>query len=128
LLARESTQPGPWTRAHLGRLGAEERGSHGERLARYQREVERQVMALEPPAPARIRPRSAEHADRVVVGIAHQATEGLHLAQHTFQADHVRRLGVARSAQARLHQLVLRDAPGARDLLERMSLAPTSAL
>src|SRR5438132_6449028 len=36
-----------------------------------------QVMALEPPAPARIRPRSAEHADRVVVGRSEEHTSEL---------------------------------------------------
>src|SRR4030095_8572115 len=75
-------------------------------LVRYEREVQREMVTLQPPAPRRARTRGPEHRDRVVLGIAEQPPEGLELAQHRFQANHVDRLAVAHAAEARLHQRV----------------------
>jgi hypothetical protein len=52
-LARERAKAGQRARAHLGRVGPEEDRGDGDRLARHQREVQRQVVTLEAPAPGR---------------------------------------------------------------------------
>ena len=53
LLARERAQALERARAHLGRIGAEEGRRDGDGLAGHEREVEREMMALEAPAPGR---------------------------------------------------------------------------
>ena len=111
-------------RAHLGRIGAEERRRDRDRLAGHEREVEREMMALEAPAPGRRgRIRRAEHRDRVVLGIAQEPAERLELAQHALEADHVDGLGVADRREARLHQLVGRGPRGRGHRLEGQALA-----
>jgi hypothetical protein len=74
------------TRRNLGRVGAEEGGRHRDRPAGHEREVERQVMALDPPAPRGRRAWIAEDGERVVVRVPHE-TEGLEAAQHFLEAD-----------------------------------------
>src|SRR5215471_18925538 len=109
LLRGEHPQPALRPRRHVGGIGPEEGWRHGHGLPGHQGEVEREVMALEPPAPWRARAGRAEHGEGVVVGIAHQA-EGLEAAQHLLEAEYVHGLAVAHAAQARLHELVGRGA------------------
>ncbi len=79
----------PFARAvlDLGGIGAgeERRGRHDAAIA--DGEVQRQVMALDPPAPQAARPRRAEHRELIVERRAREARAALDGAQHVFEAD-----------------------------------------
>src|SRR5262245_39588115 len=109
------------TRRYLGRIGAEERGRDRDGAARDQREVEREMMTLEAPAPRGGRFGRAEDAHVVFLGVAQEAAEGLDLAQDLLQLHHVDRLRVAHARERCLHELVGGDTGGGRHILERDS-------
>ena len=67
--------------ADLRRVGAEERGRRRDDLAVLQREVEREVMPLDPPAPLAPVARRAEDRQEVQLGIADRAAALLQLAE-----------------------------------------------
>src|SRR5688572_3536946 len=91
----EDAQAFPGTPWHDRRVGAEEaRRVHGRAVA-GQREVERQVMPFEAPAPGRAGVRPAVYRHVVALRIAHEA-KGLDLAQDQFELDDVYYLRVAR--------------------------------
>src|SRR5262249_57344338 len=82
---RAQALPGPL--ADLRRIGAEERGRRRDDLAVLQREVEREVMPLDPPAPLAAVARRAEDRQEILLGIASRAVAALlQLAQDRLQA------------------------------------------
>src|SRR4029077_3892880 len=106
LLLGERTLPALRPRGYFGRIGAEERGGHRDGTAGHECEVEREMVALEAPAPGRRRLRRAEHAHVVFFGVAQDSAERLQLAQDLLELHHVGGLRVADSGERGLHQLV----------------------
>jgi len=80
--------------SHRRRVGAEETRRVDRHLFAGEREVERQVMPLEAPAPLLGAVRRAVDRDVIALGIARKA-EGLDLAQHQLELDDIHDLAVA---------------------------------
>ena len=101
---RERTQALTRSLAHLARIRAEESRRGRDDLAVFQREIERQMMPLDPPAPFPTVLGLAENRQEIQLGIAHRARPFLELAENLLEAHDRRGLQEARPAQARLDQ------------------------
>ena len=109
------------SRAHLGRIGAEERGRDRHGTARNEGEVERQVMPFDAPGPGRRGLRRAKNGHVVLVGIAEEPAEGLQLAQDFLQLHHVGGFRVTDARERGFHELVPGCSCRRRHVLERQA-------
>ena len=85
--------------AHLSRVGAEESRRGRDDLAVLEREVEREVMPLDPPAPLAAVQRLAEDREVIQLGVAHRAAPFLELPEDLLQAHDRRGLQETRPAR-----------------------------
>ena len=103
---------------HARGIGAPERGRHAEQLLGDASEVERQMVALDAPAPRQPAGR-AEDRHAVVFGIAVEALVVLDQAERLLEAHDVHGLLVTGLAQRVAQQIVQRGLRGGGHLLDR---------
>ena len=105
---------------HARGIGAPERGRDAEQLLGHGGEIERQMMALDAPAPRQSAGR-AEHRHAVVLGMAVEALVVLDQAERLLEAHDVHGLLVARLAQRMAQQVVQRGLRRRAHLLDRQT-------